>query len=162
MHFHPKLELVPHKLEMFKKLFSKIKQLACMLSLSTCWDPMDYSLSDSTVHEIFQARILEGIAISSSRGSSLSGIKPASPALAGMFLITEPPGKLQFSSVVQLCPSLCDPMNCSMPGLPSHHQLPEFTQTHVHRVGDAVQSSHPLSSPSPPAPNPSQHQSLFQ
>ena len=53
-------------------------------------------------------------------------------------------------------------MNRSMPGLPVHHQLPEFTQTHVHRVGDAIQPSHPLSSPSPPAPNPSQHQSLFQ
>ena len=58
--------------------------------------------------------------------------------------------------------TLCDPMNCSMPGLPVHHQLPEFTQTHVHRVCDAIQPSHPLSSPSPPAPNPSQHQSLFQ
>ena len=54
------------------------------------------------------------------------------------------------------------PMNCSMPGLPVHHQLPEFTQTHVHRVSDAIQPSHPLSSPSPPAPSPSQHQSLFQ
>ena len=53
-------------------------------------------------------------------------------------------------------------MNCSMPGLPVHHQLPEFTRTHVHRLGDAIQPSHPLSSPSPPAPNPSQHQSLFQ
>ena len=57
---------------------------------------------------------------------------------------------------------LCDPMDCSMPGLPVHHQLPEFTQTHVHRVSDAIQPSHPLSSPSPPAPNTSQHQSLFQ
>ena len=53
-------------------------------------------------------------------------------------------------------------MNCSTPGLPVHHQLPEFTQTHIHRVGDAIQPSHPLPSPSPPAPNPSQHQSLFQ
>ena len=70
--------------------------------------------------------------------------------------------QVQFSSVAQLCPTLCDPMNCSMPGLPVHHQLPEFTQTHIHRVGDAIQQSHPLSSPSPPAPNPSQHQSLFQ
>ena len=69
---------------------------------------------------------------------------------------------VQFSSVTQLCPILCDPMNCSTPGLPVHHKLPEFTQTHVHRVGDAIQPSHPLSSPSPPAPNPSQHQSLFQ
>ena len=67
-----------------------------------------------------------------------------------------------FSSVAQSCPTLCDPMNCSMPGHPVHHQLPEFTQTHVHQVGDAIQPSHPLSSPSPPAPNPSQHQSLFQ
>ena len=68
----------------------------------------------------------------------------------------------QFSSVYQLCPILCGPMNCSMPGLPVHHQLLEFTQTHVRRVGDTIQRSHPLSSPSPPAPNPSQHQSLFQ
>ena len=65
-------------------------------------------------------------------------------------------------SVAQLCPTLCDPMNRSMPGLPVHHQLPEFTETHVHRVSDAIQPSHSLSSPSPPAPNPSQHQSLFQ
>ena len=64
----------------------------------------------------------------------------------------------QFSSVAQSCPTLCDPMNCSMPGLPVHHQLPEFTQTHIHRFSDDIQPSHPLSSPSPPAPNPSQHQ----
>ena len=69
---------------------------------------------------------------------------------------------IQFSSVAQSCPTLSDPMNRSMPGLPVPHQLPEFTQTHVHRVGDAIQPSHPLSSPSPPAPNPSQHQGLFQ
>ena len=68
----------------------------------------------------------------------------------------------QFSSVAQSCPTLCDPMNLSTPGFPVHHQLPEFTQTHVHRVGDTIQPSHPLLSPSPPAPNPSQHQGLFQ
>ena len=68
----------------------------------------------------------------------------------------------QCSSVAQSCPTLCDPMNRSMPGLPVHHQLPEFTQTHVHRAGDAIRPSHPLSSPSPPVPNPSQHQGLFQ
>ena len=68
----------------------------------------------------------------------------------------------QFSSVAQSCPTLCDPMNRSMPGLPVYHQLPEFTQTRFHRVSDAIQAPHPLSSPSPPAPNPSQHQSLFQ
>ena len=67
----------------------------------------------------------------------------------------------QFSSVAQSCPILCDPMNCSMPDLPVHHQLPEFTQTHVRQVGDAIQPSQPLSSPSP-ASNPSQHQGLFQ
>ena len=60
---------------------------------------------------------------------------------------------VQFSSVAQSCPTLCNTMNHSMPGLPVHHQLPEFTQTHVHRVSDAIQPSHPLSSPSPPAPN---------
>ena len=64
--------------------------------------------------------------------------------------------------VAQSCPTLCDPMDCSMPGLPVHNQLPEFTQTHVHRVNDAIQLSHPLLSPSPPTHNPSQHQSLFQ
>ena len=69
---------------------------------------------------------------------------------------------VQFSSFAQSSLTLCDPMNRSTPGLPVHHQLPEFTQTHVHRVDDAIQPSHPLSSPSPPAPNPSQHQSLFQ
>ena len=69
---------------------------------------------------------------------------------------------VQFSSVAQSCPTLCDSMNCSTPGLLVHHQLLEFTQTHIHRVSDAIQPSHPLSSPSPPAPNHSEHQSLFQ
>ena len=69
---------------------------------------------------------------------------------------------ISVQSLTQSCPTLCDPMNRSTPGLPVHHQLPEFTQTNVHRVGDAIQPSHPLLSPSPPAPNPSQIQSLFQ
>ena len=69
---------------------------------------------------------------------------------------------VQFSSVTQSCSTLCDPMNRNMPGLPVHHQLLESTRTHVHRVRDAIQPSHPLSSPFPPAPNPYQHQSLFQ
>ena len=69
---------------------------------------------------------------------------------------------VQFCSVAQLCPTLCDPINRSTPGLPVHHQLPEFTQTHVHRVSDAIQPSHPLLSLFPPAPNPYQHQGLFQ
>ena len=69
---------------------------------------------------------------------------------------------VQFSSVAQMCLTLCDPINRSTPGLTVHHQFLEFTQTHIHWVSDAIQPSHPLSSPSPPAPNPSQHQSLFQ
>ena len=69
---------------------------------------------------------------------------------------------VQFSSAAQPSPTVYDPMNRSTPGFPVHHQLPEFTQTHVHRVSDAIQPSHPLSSPSPPAPNPSHHQNLFQ
>ena len=79
--------------------------------------------------------------------------------LTGKFVITS---SVQFSSVAQSCLTPCDPMNRSMPGLPVHHQLPEFTQTLVHRVSDAIQPSHLLPSPSPPVPNPSQHQSLFQ
>ena len=69
---------------------------------------------------------------------------------------------IQIRSVVQSCPTLCDPMNHSTPGLPVYHQHPEFTQTQVHRVSDTIQPSHPLSSPSPLALNPSQHQSLYQ
>ena len=78
-----------------------------------------------------------------------------------MFSIIQTVVIIQFSSVAQLCPTLCDPVNHSTPGLPVHHQLPEFTQTHVHWIGDAIQPSHPLSSPSPPAFNLSQHQGLF-
>ena len=92
------------------------------------------------------------------------GIEPGSPTLQADPLLTELHqfSSVQFSSVAQSCLTLFDPMNCSTPGLPVHHQLPEFTQTHVYRVSDAIQPSHSLSSPSPPAPNPSQHQSLFQ
>ena len=74
---------------------------------------------------------------------------------------TQPKDQVQFSSVAQSCPTLCDPMDCSTPGLPVHHQLLKFTQTHICRVGDAIQPSHPLSSPSPPAVNLSQHQGLL-
>ena len=97
-------------------------------------------------------------------GNELTSL--ASSALADRFFTTEPPGNpvevgVQFSSVAQSCPTLCDPMNHSIPGLPVHHQLPEFTQTHVHQVGDAIKPSHPLLSPSPPALNLSHHQGLF-
>ena len=88
-----------------------------------------------------------------------SGSFPMSQLFAwgGLYMVIS-----SVNSVAQSCPTLCDPMNHSTPGLPVHHQLPEFTQTHIHRVSYAVQPSHPLSSPSPPAPNPSQHQSLLQ
>ena len=144
---------------------------------------MDCSPPDSSVHGILQARIQQWVAIPFSRGSSQPRIEPGPPALPGCSLLSEPPGEpcvcvyvyhryfytlfqilspYQFSSVVQVCPTLCDPMDCSTPDFPVHHQLREFTQTHVHWVGDAIQPSHPLSSPSPPAFNLSQHQGLFQ
>ena len=91
------------------------------------------------------------------------------PKLREFYLVSSLPSfrtkvttSVQFSSVAQLCPTLCDPIDCSTPALPVHHQLPELTQTHIHRVGDAIQPSHPLSSPSPPAFSLSQHQGLFQ
>ena len=106
-----------------------------------------------------QARVVEWVTVPFSRGSP----QPRDWTRVSCIpesLQSEP--QVQFSSVAQSCPTLCDPMNRSTPGLPVHHQLPEFTQTHAHRVGDAIQPSHPLSSPSPPAPNPYQHQGLFQ
>ena len=99
------------------------------------------------------------------------GIKPVSPVLMGRFFTTESPGKPKrslphfyyiTSSVSQSCPTLCKPMDCSIPGLPVPHHLPEFAQVHVHWIGDAVQSSHPLMLFSPSALNLSQHQGLFQ
>ena len=110
---------------------------------------MNCSPPGSYVHGTFQARILESVSIS----SFILGVgSPIWPRLTSV----------QFSLVAQSCLTLCDSMNRSTPGLPVHHQLPEFTQTHVHQVDDAIQPSYPLSSPSPPVPNPSQHQSLFQ
>ena len=101
--------------------------------------------------------------------SLLQGIFPIQKSNPGLshcrqilYHLSHQGSPIQFSSVAQSYPTLCDPMNRSTPDLPVHHQLPEFTQTHVHRVGDVIQPSHPLSSPFPPAPNPSQHQSLFQ
>ena len=93
----------------------------------------------------------------------MGSLPKSSPTSQHLFIhIVVPAQSVQFSSVAQSCLTLCDPMNRSTPGLPVHHQLPEFTQTQVHWVSDAIEPSHPLSSPSPPAPNHSQHQSLFQ
>ena len=99
-------------------------------------NPMDCSLPGSSVHGIYQARVLEWVAIAFSKPS------------------------VQFSSVAQSGPTLCDLMDCSMPDFPVHYRLPEFTQIHVHPVGDAIQPSHPLLSRFPPALNLSQHQGL--
>ena len=90
-------------------------------------------------------------------------IELGSPTLQADSLPSEPPQKPKsiLSSVIQLCPTLCNPMNCSTPGLPVHHQLPESTQTHVHQVSDTIQSSRPLLSPFSPALHLSQHQGLF-
>ena len=95
------------------------------------------------------AQISSYVKFTQTAGQTLGGQKPKERKYST---------SVQFSSVAQSCPTLCDPMNRSTPGLPVHHQLMEFTQNHVHRVGDAIQPSHPLSSPSSPARNPSQHQ----
>ena len=120
--------------------------MGSQLRLTFC-DPMDYNTPGSSVHGIPRQVYWSGLL-----GPPPGDLPDPEIKLAS----------LQFSSVTQSCPTLCDPMNRSTPGLPVRHQLPEFTQTHVHRVRDAIQLSHSLSSPSPPAPNPSQHQSLFQ
>ena len=114
--------------------------------------------------EFFRNSYWSGLPFTSPRGLPNPRIKPRSPTLQADTLPSEPQGKLpvQFSSVAQLCPTLCNPVNHSTPGLPVHHQLPEFTQTHVHWIADVIQPSHPLSSPSPHAPSASQHQGLFQ
>ena len=129
---------------------------------------MECSLRGFSIHGIFQVRVPERVAISFSRGSSWPRDQTHVSHIAGRsftfwaIIFTFLLYSVQFSSVAQSCPTLCDPMNHSTPGLPVHHQLLEFTQTHGHRVSDAIQPSHPLSSLSPPAPNPSQHQSLSQ
>ena len=119
-------------------------------SCPTLSDPMDYSPPGSSVHWIFQARVLEWGAIAFSEGL---------PTSTKMLMCM--PYLSQFSSVTQLYLTLCEPMNGSTPDLPAHHQLLEPTQTHVHWVSDAIQPSHPLSSSSPPALSLSQYQGLF-
>ena len=137
---------------------------AFALSCLTLCHPIDYSLPGSSVHGNLQARILELVAISFSRGPSRPGIKLRSPPLQAGSLPSELPRKpsIQFTSVTQSCPTLCGPMDSSMSGFPVYHQFLEITQTHVPRVGDAIKPSHPLSSPSHPTFNLSQHQGLLE
>ena len=131
--------------------------VACQASLSTGFSRQEY---------------WSGLPFPSPGDLPNPGIEPGSPALEADALTSflGPSCSLlisylhcfSFSSVAQSCLTLCDLMDCNTPGFLIHHQPPGFTQTHVHQVSDAIQPSHPLSSPSPPAPNPSQHQSLFQ
>ena len=135
-------------------------------SCLTLCDPMCYSPpGPSWLWEFSRQEYWSGLPYPSPGDLPNRGIEPRFPALQADSLTSEPSGSLSlilpFSSVAQSCPTLCDPMNRSTPGLPVHHHLPEFTQTHVHRVSNAIQPSHPLSSPSPPALNPSQHQGLY-
>ena len=149
-------------------LFSAAKSLQ---SCPTLCDPIDGSPLGSTVPGILQARILEWVSIFFSNAwkwkvkvKSLSRARLLATPWTGAYQASPSMGismQKYWSGVPLPFPTLCDPMNCSTPSLPVHHQLPEFTQTHVHRVSDAIQPSHPLSSPSPPAPNPSQHQRFF-
>ena len=178
-----------HVLDVLWKDKSVHAAAAAAKSLQSCptlCDTIGGSPPGSPVPGILQARTLEWVAISFSSAwkwkvkvKSLSCVRLfATPRTAAYQAppsmgfsrqeywngvpLPSPKTVHQFNSVAQLCLTLCDPMNRSTPGLPVHHQLPEFTQTHVHLVSDAIQPSHPLSSPFPPAPNPSQHQSLFQ
>ena len=133
---------------------------------------MDCNAPGSSVHGILQARILEWVAIPFSRGSSWTRDRTQVSSIAGRFFTvwaTREANKFaqvyMLSSVQFSCSVVsyfCDPMNCSTPGFPVHHQLPELTQTHVHHISDAIQPSYPLPSPSPPAFNLSQNQGLFQ
>ena len=144
-------------------------RIACMLGLQSC-----PTMPGSSVYGILRARILEWIGIPFSRGSSNQELNPqflTSPALAHRFFTTSATGKPQqiiyyyycfCCSVTQSCPSLCDLTDCSMPGFPVLHCILELAETHVHWVSDASQSSHLLSSPSPPAFYLFQHQGLFQ
>ena len=139
---------------------------ACSVTLlcPTLCDPIDCSPPGSSVYGIFQARtrvdyhfLLQGIFLTQRSNPHLRCHRQIL-----YHCVACGKNSQLVSSVAQSCPTPCDPMNRSTPGLPVHHQLPEFTQTQVHQVSDAIQPSHPLASPSPPALNPSQHQSLFQ
>ena len=159
----------------------------CVVLVAGVWlcDPTDCSPPGSSVHGIVQARILEWIAISFSRGSSWPRDQTQVSCIAGRFFTIWAIGKSQYlltitlfvlflilnflwqfvcccCSVAELCPTPCNPMDCSTSGSSVLHNFPEFAQIHVYWVGDAIQPSHPLSSPSPPALNLSQQQGLFQ
>ena len=142
--------LTPYKCDSRSLMYNSLQSMGCRL-----W-------TGSSINGILQARIVQWVAIPFSRGSSWLRDRSHIPALQADSLPSEPPGNpVQFSSVAQSYLTLCDTMNRSTPDLPVRHQLLESTQTHVHWVSDAIQPSHSLSSPSPPALNLSQHEGLF-
>ena len=131
--------------------------LLAQLCLTLC-DPMDWSMPGFPVlHHLLEFVQTHVPCIGSMESTNGALAKSLISILKSYFIKVS----VQFSWVALSCPTLCDPMNCSMRGLPVHHQLPESTQTHVHWASDAIQPSHPLSSPSPPALSLSQHQGLF-
>ena len=145
--------LLQLSLDQFNNISHQFSQFGSVSqSCPTLCDPMNRSMPGLPVHhqlrEFTQTHIHR----------VGDAIHPSHPLSSLLLLPPIPPSIRVFSSES----TLCDPMNRSTPGLPVHHQLREFTQTHVHQVGDAIQPSHPLSSPSPPATSPSQHHSLFQ
>ena len=153
-----------------KKSLHMLPRGYCCLGPEPCSalrDPMDYTPPGSSVLGISQARTLEWVAIPSSRGSPWSRDWAHVSCIADRFFTTASPGKTcpkgvkWFSSVIQSCPTLCDPVDYRTPGFSVDHKLPELTQTHVHKICHAIQPPHSLSSPAPPAFNLSQQQGLF-
>ena len=143
--------------EELKSLLMKVKEKSGKVGLKLNIQKTKVTASGPITSWQIDGETVETVADFISLGSKLLKMVTAAMKLKEPYSLEE-----KFSSVTQSCPTLCDPMNCSTPGLAVHHQLTEFTQIHIHRVSDAIQPSHPLSSPSPPAPNPSQHQNLFQ
>ena len=138
-------------------MFSSVHSFSCVQLFVTPWTaPRQASLSITNSWSSLRLTSIESVMPSSHLILCFPlFLRDIHRIVLGLTLMTS---SVQFSSVAQLCPTLCDPMNCSTPGLPVH----DFTQTHIHRVSDAIQPSHSRLFPSPPAPNPSQHQSLFQ
>ena len=140
-----------HPLLLLPSIFLSIRLFSSELSLRIRWPEywsFSFSLSPSNEYSRLISLRIDWFDLLAVQGILKSLLQQHSSIL----------GSVQFGSVAQSCPTLCNPMNRSTPGLPVHHQLLEFTQTHVHRVSDAIQPSHPLLSPSPPDPNPSHHQ----
>ena len=138
------------------QILSSIGAIIWPPSFSLPWAWRIYSTQFSSVQLLSHVDSLRPHGLQPA-GYSVHGNSPGKNTGVGCLALIQGffPSSVQFSSVAQSCLTLCNPMNCSTPGFPVHHLLPEFTQTHIHRIGDAIQPSRPLSSPSPPAPNPS-------